>query len=81
MKSKSTMAVLGGIDQNGALRTGTTDDAKEKVLDAVRAAGIERLVVAPGCVIPIDTPEDNIHAVVDAIRSITPWDKEWEAFS
>jgi len=81
MKSKSTMAVLGGIDQNGALRTGTTDDAKEKVLNAVRAAGIERLVVAPGCVIPIDSPEDNIHAVVDAIRSITPWDKEWEAYS
>ena len=80
MKNQSRMAVFGGIDHNGVLRTGTPDEAKEKVLEAIRSAGLERLVVAPGCVIPIDTPEDNIHAVVDATRSIVPWDKDWETY-
>ncbi len=80
MKDQTRMAVFGGIDHNGVLRTGTADEVKEEVLEAIRAAGLERLVVAPGCVIPIDAPEENIHAVVDATRSIVPWDKEWEAY-
>lgn len=77
-KTMSRRAVLGGIDQDGPLKTGSHDEAKEQVLTAVHEAGLERLIVAPGCDIPMDTPEDNIHAVVDAIRSIVPWAKEWE---
>jgi uroporphyrinogen-III decarboxylase len=72
--------VFGGIDHTGVLRTGTVDEVKGEVLQAIQAAGLERLVVAPGCVIPVDAPEENIHAAVDATRSIVPWDKEWEAY-
>ena len=77
-KAMSRRAVLGGIDYDGPLKTGSRDEAKEQVLSAVHEAGLERLIVAPGCDIPMDTPEHNIHAVLDAIRSIVPWTKEWE---
>ncbi|MHA2141605.1 MAG: uroporphyrinogen decarboxylase family protein [Candidatus Thorarchaeota archaeon] len=80
-KKQTRKTVMGGIDHNGIFRTGTSDEAEEQVLDAVREAGLKRLVIAPGCVITIDTPIENIQAVMDSIRSITPWAKEWEAYS
>ena len=71
-KKRSRKTVLGAIDHNGIFRTGTSDEAKEQVLSAVDEAGFERLIVAPGCVITVDTPHENIIAVRDAIRSINP---------
>jgi uroporphyrinogen decarboxylase len=71
-KERFRRAVLGGIDHNGLFRTATPEEAKEQVLSAVKEAGFERLIVAPGCVITIDTPTENILAVRDAIRSINP---------
>lgn len=80
-KKKSRKTVMGGIDHNGIFRTGTPEEAEAQVLKAVREAGLKRLVVAPGCVITIDTPMENIQTVVDSIRSIAPWAKEWEVYS
>ncbi|MHA1925065.1 MAG: uroporphyrinogen decarboxylase family protein [Candidatus Thorarchaeota archaeon] len=80
-KKQSRKTVMGGIDHNGVFRTGTPEEAEEQVLQAVREAGLKQLVIAPGCVITIDTPMENIQAVVDSIRSITPWAEEWEAYS
>ncbi len=80
-KKLSRKTVLGGIDHNGILRTGTVDEVKEQILQAAREAGLKNLVVAPGCVITVDTPEENLKAVVEATRTIVPWATEWEAFS
>lgn len=77
-KGRSRKGVLGGIDHNDVFRKGSPEDATEQVLKAVREAGTKRLIVAPGCVITIDTPSENIRAVVDSVRSINPWSKEWE---
>ncbi|NWF94890.1 MAG: hypothetical protein HXY34_01975 [Candidatus Thorarchaeota archaeon] len=79
-KARLRRTVLGGVDQQGLLRTGTVDDIKAQVLDTIRQTRLKRLIVSPGCVIPVDTPRDNIRAVVDAVRSIKPWSKEWEAY-
>ncbi|MFX0106722.1 MAG: uroporphyrinogen decarboxylase family protein [Candidatus Hodarchaeota archaeon] len=80
-KRRSRKAVLGGIDHNGVFRTGTPEETEDQVLGALREAGLKRVVVAPGCVITIDTPSENIQAVADAVRSISPWSAEWEAYS
>jgi uroporphyrinogen decarboxylase len=71
-KKRSRKTVLGAIDYNGIFRTGSPEEAKEQVLRAVNEAGFEHLIVAPGCVITVDTPQENIVAVRDAIRSINP---------
>ena len=72
-KVLSGKTVVGGIDHNGILRRGTPEDAKNQVLDAVREAGLTKLIVAPGCVITVDTPRENIRTVADAVRSIDPF--------
>lgn len=75
-KKRARTAVIGGIDHNGILRTGTADESKEQVLHAINEAGLNRLIVGPGCVINIDTPIENILAVRDAVRSINPFENE-----
>jgi uroporphyrinogen decarboxylase len=78
-KQISRKTVLGGMDHSGVLRNGRPDMVKEQVLGAVRHAGLRSLIVAPGCVITTDTPAENIHAAVNAVRSIDPTSKEWRA--
>jgi uroporphyrinogen decarboxylase len=75
-RKRSRKTVLGGIDHNGIFRTGTPDEAKEQVLQAVDDTGYKKLIVAPGCVITVDTPVENIQAIADAIRAIDPFDNE-----
>ena len=69
-------AVLGGIDHNGVFRTQDAEAAQKQVCDAIDAAGPTRLIVAPGCVITTDTPQENIIAVRDAVREIDPYSYE-----
>ena len=57
--------LAGGLDEGGTLAEGQADCVERQVHDALaQAAG--RLLVAPGCVLCVDTPEDNIEAVLRA---------------
>lgn len=71
-KKISRKTVFGGIDHNKILRTASPEEVEEQIRETIKCAGFEHLVVAPGCVITVDTPEENIRAVVDTIRSINP---------
>jgi uroporphyrinogen decarboxylase len=75
-KKRFRGAVFGGIDHNGVFRTGSPEDAQKQVLSAIDEAGPNRLIIAPGCVITVDTPQENILALKDAVRSINPYDYE-----
>ena len=75
-KKKFRGVVLGGIDHNGIFRTGTPEEAQEQVLKAVKEAGPKRLIVAPGCVVTVDTPQENIVALKDAVRSFNMFEGE-----
>ena len=80
-KKQSRKTVLGGIDHNDIFRTGSPDEAEDQVLNAIREAGLKKLIVAPGCVITQDTPTENIEKVVETVKGIRPWHKEWEDYS
>ncbi|MCF2137127.1 MAG: hypothetical protein K9W43_07760 [Candidatus Thorarchaeota archaeon] len=71
--------VLGGLDHRTVLRTGSTDDVEDEIKTVLREAGPKGVIIAPGCVIRVDTPDENLQAVVDTIRSIDPYSDEWEA--
>ncbi len=75
-KKLSRKTVLGAIDHNGMFRTGNPDEAAEQILKAAKDAGYKKLVIAPGCVITQDTPEENIQSVVEAVRGIDPFEDE-----
>jgi len=65
----SGRCVVGGIDEQ-AVATMTPKEAALQARDAIAQLGGRRLMVAPGCVIPVATPEANVRAVVNAVRSL-----------
>jgi uroporphyrinogen decarboxylase len=63
-------AVAGGIDEWGTLASGTREQIQAQVRDAIEQTEGRGLILAPGCVIPIDTPEANIRAAREAVEAI-----------
>ena len=59
--------VMGGLDQWRTMREGTPEDVAAQVQDAVAQTGGTGLVVAPGCVLTVGTPDANIAAVVKTL--------------
>jgi uroporphyrinogen decarboxylase len=57
-------AVLGGVNQWATLRDGTPEQAVAEVDDAIAQTGGVGLIVGPGCVLPLETPDANVAAVV-----------------
>jgi uroporphyrinogen decarboxylase len=57
-------AVIGGLHQWRTLRDGTPDAAVAEAKDAVAQTGGRGLIVGPGCVLPMNTPDANVSAVV-----------------
>ncbi len=61
-------AVAGGIEEWGVLADGTPDQIRAQIQDAIQQTDGFGLIVAAGCVISTDTPEDNIRAARAAVE-------------
>ena len=61
-------AVVGGVEERNLLVSGSADEVRSQVRDAVAQAGGRRLIVGPGCVAAVAAPEANIRAVVEEAR-------------
>ena len=59
--------LAGGLDEQGVLPDGPVAAIRAQVADAIAQTGGRRLMIAPGCVIPIATPEAHYRAVLDAV--------------
>jgi uroporphyrinogen decarboxylase len=66
-RKKVPGAVIGGLDQWTTLRDGTPDAAVAQAKDAVAQTGGTGLIVGPGCVLTMNTPDENVSAVVRAL--------------
>ena len=60
-------AVIGGLDQWATLRDGTPEAAVAEAKDAVAQTGGTGVVVGPGCVLAMNTPDETVSAVVRAL--------------
>jgi uroporphyrinogen decarboxylase len=67
-KRRFAGAVAGGLGEWGALRSGPPAAAAAEVEDALRQTGGVGLIVAPGCVLPLDVPDAHLEAVVKAVK-------------
>jgi uroporphyrinogen decarboxylase len=61
--------LMAGLDRD-LLETGSPEEIVEQVRDAHRQTGGTRLILAPACVIPPRTPEENLQAVVETARTL-----------
>jgi uroporphyrinogen decarboxylase len=60
-------AVVGGLDQWRTLRDGTSEQAVAEARDAITQTDGLGLIVAPGCVLPMNTSDETVAAVVRAL--------------
>jgi uroporphyrinogen decarboxylase len=66
--TRTRKGLMAGLDRN-LLATGSPDEVAEQVRDAQRQTGGIGLILAPACVIPPETPEENLQAIVETIRN------------
>jgi uroporphyrinogen decarboxylase len=57
-------ALAGGLDQWKTLRDGTPEKAVAEAEDALAQVDGRGLIIAAGCVLPMETPDPNVAAVV-----------------
>jgi uroporphyrinogen decarboxylase len=67
-KERFKGVLVGGIERT-EISTGTAAEASAQATDAVQQTGGRRHVVAPSCVIPTNTPDENIRAVIAAVQA------------
>ena len=60
-------AVIGGLHQWRTLRDGTAEQAVDEARDAIAQTAGTGLIVSPGCVLPMNTPDATVAAVVQAL--------------
>jgi uroporphyrinogen decarboxylase len=66
-KARVPGAVIGGLHQWKTLRDGAPADAVAEAADAVAQTGGVGLIVGPGCVLPMNTPDATVAAVVRSL--------------
>jgi uroporphyrinogen decarboxylase len=67
-KKRSGKAVMGGVSQRTILKSGSPDQVRDEVAQALEETGSQHFLLAPGCSIPPETPAKNLEAVREAIR-------------
>jgi uroporphyrinogen decarboxylase len=60
--------LVGGVNELHTLRQGPVEAVQQEIQDAVRQTNGRRILLGPGCVVPIDVPAEHIRAAVDAVR-------------
>jgi uroporphyrinogen decarboxylase len=63
-----TTALAGGLDQHQTLRKETPAAVAAETRDAITQTGGVGLIVAPGCVVPLDVPDASLAAVVETVK-------------
>jgi uroporphyrinogen decarboxylase len=66
-RGRAPGAVIGGLHQWKTLRDGTAEQAVAEVRDAIAQTDGTGLIVGPGCVLPMNTPDATVAAVVQAL--------------
>jgi uroporphyrinogen decarboxylase len=62
--------VAGGLNEGSTLVSSSTDGTRDEVLDALQQTGGRRVMIAPGCVLRVDTRDEHIKTV---IRTVDSW--------
>ncbi len=64
--------IMGNVDPSGVMYAGTPEEVRKATLECVRQAynNPKGYIICSGCSLPIDTPFENIQAMMDTAREI-----------
>lgn len=68
MRRLTDRVLAGGVNDQGVIGSGDPREVAAEVEDALRQVPDGRLIVAPGCVIPVDSAAANLDAVIATVR-------------
>jgi uroporphyrinogen decarboxylase len=68
-RQRTAITLAGGVNEWQTLQTGSPAEIIAEVRQAIQSAGGRKLVIAPGCVIPYETPEECIWAVRNSVEN------------
>jgi uroporphyrinogen decarboxylase len=69
-KDRFSGLVVGGISEKATIVEGSPQEVAAQTRDAIEQTGGRRVLVGPGCVIPTNTPDVNVRAVIDAVQEM-----------
>ena len=67
-RNQTDKCLIGGVDKEGTLRNGTSGDVRKQVRESIDSAGDKKLIIGPGCGIPVDVPDENLFAMREAVN-------------
>jgi len=67
MALKYNLSFGGNLKLTLVLLLGTKEDAQKEALECLDIGGNEGFILSPGCDLPMDTPSENLEAIVDLV--------------
>ncbi|HWR10814.1 MAG TPA: uroporphyrinogen decarboxylase family protein [Rectinemataceae bacterium] len=62
-RADAGFALIGGLDEEGILRTGTPEQVREAASAALKLGGKRKFLLAPGCAVHPSAPSGNLRAL------------------
>lgn len=73
--ARDMTTLIGTVDPSGVLARGTPDDVRAAArADLATLAPGGGFILAPGCALPYDTPDENIRALVETAHAVGRYD-------
>ncbi len=64
-RSLTDKVLIGGVDEHHTLLTGSDDDVRAELADAVAQDPDRRVILGPGCVVPLSVPEERLFQLTE----------------
>jgi len=61
--------LMGGIEEKEFLLMAKEEEIREKLLQVINSVEGRRLIISPGCVIPINIPDSRVQFIVDFLKN------------
>lgn len=68
-RARTTKALIGGVDEAGAIQSGTPADVLAEARTAIASVGATKLLLSPGCGLATNVPAANLHALRQAVEA------------
>jgi uroporphyrinogen decarboxylase len=65
---RTRLAVVGGVDEDGALQSGTPEEVLQEAVAAIQAGRGRKFLLAPGCATSLNVPAANLRALRQAVE-------------
>ena len=61
--------LMGGIEEKQFLLEASSKEVNEKIQEAIDSVKGKRLIISPGCVIPINIPDEKVQSIIDYLKN------------